>query len=1011
MPRDLWAADLAALARSGLLSDRVLADLPFQEMGGHGGSWLDPLFKGPAPIAEVQGLGERYVQLQFLGEGAGGTVFKALDTLLLRWVALKVLKGDSPHALGEARAQAQVEHPNVCRVYEVGRGFITMQLVEGPTLAAAGPTLDLRSKVACLRQVALGVDAAHRRGLLHLDLKPGGNILLHPETDGTLTPIVTDFGMVVDRAEGVPDVCPMGTPPYSSPEQLAGDPGQIGPTADVYALGVLAYVLLGGASPYQASTLEQLLVEMVKTQPVPLGHRAPRLPRDLVRLVHRCLEKQPERRYPSAGEVAEELDRFLHKRPLVVMGKALPYRFLRCLQRNRLASWILVLGLGAVGLSLTLGFWREARIAQRTDWDRHFQKRVEEVRVDLERAYRRPIHDIRPELDHIRTAMDGIREEMVKQGRVTEGPGHLALGQLLVLQDARSDEAARHFQTAWDAGLHTEGARTWLAFAHLRLYEDTLRAAQNQQVAGGAFDRGAAQDGHLEAARSLLKGRGDTDQARLMHMADLMEARLGAAEDSPGRLQRQLDLAIAYRKRAPQDLDAILEETDARFELVEAWSKEHPNRRPEDLLARQRKELERCLEEGRSVAPSHPRIYLRLAQTCQLQVEWPSARSAPRAPLHAAWSRWIGQGLRVNPEHPALQMARIEHLSWEGLQERRPLLAVHAGMRRILDEAVASRQQVIFGILLHVARAGVMGRDLLPFGMEVLSSQQRSLEEPALPVYASFLMSCAFLQGKDPGRYQAGPPAKEPLAAWGLAMLEAEWSLSAGRASDVDLERIQALQDRVDSRAPGLDSAALAWSALCCRIRGGREDWGRLEAAFQALEGVRRSNELWGPILEPRLVAGMALADHARAEGRDPGPYLAKVEAWQSRMEIPNPVGDYARAVLLARLRLCAARNGLGDPERIEKAIDSLGPMLEPKGPRLAFADLPLMALMVPGRGPLLRLRGELGLELAAGRQGPTRSLTARKAAADLQAAIAKCPDFRDVLEPRLQEVRRLSLP
>jgi len=892
----------------------------------------------------------------------------------------------------------------------VGRGFITMQLVEGPTLAAAGPTLDLRSKVACLRQIALGVDAAHRRGLLHLDLKPG-NILLHPEPDCAFTPIVTDFGMVIDRAEGVPDACPMGTPPYSSPEQLAGDPGRIGPTADVYALGVLAYVLLGGASPYQASTLEQLLVEMVKTQPVPLGHRAPRLPRDLVRLVHRCLEKQPERRYPSAGEIAEELDRFLHKRPLAVMGRAWPYRALRCLQRNRLASWTLVLGLGAVGLSLTLGFWREARIAQRTDWDRHFQKRVEEVRVNLERAYRRPIHDIRPELDEIRTAMDGIREEMVKQGRVTEGPGHLALGQLLVLQDARSFEAARHFQTAWDAGLHTEGARTWLAFAHLILYEDTLRAAQNQQVAGDAFDRGASRDDHLEAARSLLKGRGDSDQARLMHMADLTEARLGVAEDSPGRLQRQLDLAIAYRKRAPQDLDAILEETDARFEQLVAWYKERTNRRPEDLLARQRKELERCLEEGRAVAPSHPRIYLRLAQTCQLQVEWPSPRSAPPAPLHAAWSRWIGQGLRVNPEHPGLQTARIEHLSWVGLQEGRFLPSVHSEMRRILDDAVASRQQVLYGILLHVARAVAMGRDLLPFGVEVLNSQHPSLEEQALPVYASFLMSCAFLQGQDPGRYQAGPPTKEPLAAWGLAMLAAEWSLSTGRASDVDLERIQALLDRVDARAPGQDSGALAWSALRCRIRGGREDWGRLEAAFQAMEWTRRSHELWGPILEPRLVAGMALADHARAEGRDPGPYLAKVEAWLNRMEIPDPVAGSTKAALLASLRLCAARNGQGVPERIENAMDSLAPMLEPKGPRMAFADLPLVALMVPGRGPLLRLRGELGLELAAVRQGPARVQTARKAAADLQAAVAKCPAFRDVLEPRLQEARRLSLP
>lgn len=249
------------------------------------GSWLidTDTLHGLAPI--LPHLPGRYESVQLVGEGASSRVFKAFDSQLQRWVALKIprrrLQGD---LLAEARAQANVEHPNVCRIYalesEEGRTFIAMQLVEGPALSAVSRHLAKEEILQLVRDVAEGVHAAHERGLVHLDLKPG-NILLQSLRDGSFQPLITDFGMVRTECQPGLDPCPLGTPPYSSPEQLRGDSALVDRRSDVHALGVLLYVLLTAEFPFKGDNQAALATAVQNQLPIPIRRRRRDLSPDL----------------------------------------------------------------------------------------------------------------------------------------------------------------------------------------------------------------------------------------------------------------------------------------------------------------------------------------------------------------------------------------------------------------------------------------------------------------------------------------------------------------------------------------------------------------------------------------------------------------------------------------------------------------------------------------------------------------------------------------------------------
>ena len=217
----------------------------------------------------------------------------------------------------EARAAAGLNHPGIVPVVEVGdhdgQAFYSMEFVEGGSLAERvkdGP-LPPREAVRLVRQVAEAVQAAHDKGIIHRDIKPH-NILLAATHEGGATARLTDFGLARTR-EGGGSVTGelLGTPSYMAPEQAAGKVRAVSAATDVYGLGAVLYCLLTGRPPFQSSGPLETMRLVLESEPVPVRQLNPAVPRDLETVCHQCLQKEPGKRYQTAGELAAELSRFL----------------------------------------------------------------------------------------------------------------------------------------------------------------------------------------------------------------------------------------------------------------------------------------------------------------------------------------------------------------------------------------------------------------------------------------------------------------------------------------------------------------------------------------------------------------------------------------------------------------------------------------------------------------------------------------------------------------------------
>jgi len=330
------------------------------------------------PMPDVPG----YEMLGVLGKGGMGVVYQARQASLRRVVALKMLTaaGDGNRDLlsrfrSEAVILARLNHPNIVPIYDVGefqgRPYFTMEYVDGPSLAKviAGRPQDVMGSARIVEAVARAVHAVHALGVIHRDLKPGNILLATDRTDDAGQAAkrgdpacsvqsleksavkVTDFGLAkeLDADRGLTNTgTAMGTPGYMSPEQARGRAAEMGVTADVYSLGAVLYELLTGRPPFDAGSPAETIAQVLNDEPVSPAWLRPGLPRDIVTITLKCLEKSPKKRYATAQELADDLRRFEEGKPIRARAIGAFERTARWCRRRPLVA-------GLTGLCLLLG--------------------------------------------------------------------------------------------------------------------------------------------------------------------------------------------------------------------------------------------------------------------------------------------------------------------------------------------------------------------------------------------------------------------------------------------------------------------------------------------------------------------------------------------------------------------------------------------------------------------------------------------------------------------------------
>ena len=331
----------------------------------------------------------RFLIVRELGRGGFGIVYLAADTTLGRKVALKVPRPEvlvTPAVrrrfLREAEAASRLDHPHIVPVYEVGEEgpicYIASAFCEGETLAArlraqAEPISPLAA-ARMIAKLAGAVEHAHDRGILHRDLKPG-NILLSRSngapsaSEGDDVPLdeqprICDFGLAKlldDESDETNTGFPIGSPNYMSPEQACGRTREYGPATDIHALGAILYELLTGRPPFRGESTLETLRQVAEREPTPPRILRPGLPRDLEAICLKCLEKRPDRRYASAGALADDLLRFVAGNPTLTRPVTPAARARKWVRRHPVASALIALFM--VGHLGTIGglAWNNAR--------------------------------------------------------------------------------------------------------------------------------------------------------------------------------------------------------------------------------------------------------------------------------------------------------------------------------------------------------------------------------------------------------------------------------------------------------------------------------------------------------------------------------------------------------------------------------------------------------------------------------------------------------------------------
>lgn len=659
----------------GRLKDRLGEALEGEPGGGSEPASSDPLrLLGEGPVlntTELEGFplprDGRYLPLAFLGEGGMGRVYKVFDRQLKRMAAVKFLKhldqGPLERFLQEARAQAQVDHPHVCNIFSVdehrGQPYLTMRFIPGPTLKEAMGQLSLVEKCRIAQQLAQALQACHSLGIVHRDLKPG-NIMLEHREDGQWWPYLLDFGLARDLADSSLTMQGMilGTPTYCSPEQVQGQMAAVDARSDIYALGATLYECLGGEPPFpHRGDLLELIQRICTEDPVSLSVRFPNLPRDLLSIVAKTLEKDPARRYPTAQALAEDLGRFLAGDPILAKGAHHGNRLVRELRRHPASSLLGLAGVVAVlacaGLAGIL-VWR-SRVQTQSGFE--FGREAEHLEMVLRRAYILPLHDLGPERSLVEQRLARIQASLPRLGRWSRPAAHLALGRGLLALD-RPEEARRELELgSGGPGRVAADPDTALALGLTlaRLYEAELEGLYGKPLA----DRKQALEPSLRqpalACLGLAQGAHQDGPAFVEGLMALVEGR------EPEAIRKARD----YQALAPWAFEGPLLETQACHSLAFSAFNAGQFDQAEADLAQGRAALGKAFE----VAHSAPAVLIAETQLDYLALQIRLARGQAVAADRDAALAATAACLKANPgDWRALNYQAGIHRFWAMLQ-------------------------------------------------------------------------------------------------------------------------------------------------------------------------------------------------------------------------------------------------------------------------------------------------------------------------------------------------------
>ncbi len=800
-----------------------------------------------------------------IARGGMGAVYRVRHARTGEAYALKVLLAGEKASetqvhrfKREARAQQELDHPNIVRIHEAGEWegilYCVMDLVEGSDLGRAHAAMSLGERIDLLIAVARAIHHAHERGYVHRDLKPA-NVLIDREG----RPRLTDFGLA-KRVEGTTQLTQegaiLGTPFYMAPELATGRPEAVGPATDVFALGVILYELTTGQLPFVAESTFELYRQIVELAPEPFASHAVMEPL-LEQVCFRALEKEPAQRYPSAAALADDLEAWRRGEVPAIARVGSAARVARQVQRHQRSLGVLA-GLSALGLvvalALAVGFAAARRHLRRGQAEADARAALLALEHAREQAALLPHEQGARSLDEALEAgrallgwegLDSGRALREQVAATLVARATLALGPGALRGDGRDARAVLAWLEQAEA-LAGEARPAWRGEALVLQVRAAWRAGDEARAEAGlnalrAEAAGATPLLLLEAAAHRRAGRLDAaDQA-----LDQAFAKLAAKEPGPA-----LDLAELHLERA-------------RVALARAGAAAAEEAAGEALAAAERR------------GGLEPADVLRAFAEALLLEGSPAA-------LEAASEALLG-ALGADPGDVAAARALQEHL----LDQGRPLAAARA-----LEAAVRRRPgQDELELLLAEAQLHV-GDERAPARVQALA--------PRLPAAALLAWELARARGVAPAQpldaalaalsVASAEPRPDPVllaqaaavararAEAGQLGLEAPAAQAALRALLADLPRDRptapfarrALRD-LGWVALAAGEVALAGEAAQAALRGGPGDldaWALLARASQAQAGAEPAVVAVAERLEGPLARGMLLLRAGAAAGR-----------------------------------------------------------------------------------------------------------------------------------------------